>query len=214
MKPANREDLFRDFVALPSNRTAAQALARWSLGRPAAPLLLVGPSGVGKSHLVREAALLRLGVKSRRRITIWTAADLAYGFVEAVLRKAIARFEQGVCSRTDLIILEHLEDVRGRPETRKMLFQLARKRARVPWLLTFSGTPRSARDTIAVFRKTLRGTVAFVARPTALEIARLGRVFSVRRGMAWGHVEQLCAGAGSAVELVQALEHRTCNRRT
>ena len=55
---------FSSFVPLPFNKAALDAALRWSLRTKdaGAPLVLVGPSGTGKTHLARAALSARCAV--------------------------------------------------------------------------------------------------------------------------------------------------------
>jgi chromosomal replication initiation ATPase DnaA len=78
-------------------------------------LLIAGPAGVGKSELARSIVSAATARRCRQVHAI-SARDLAARFVEAIRRNT---FGQILCAygRTDLVLIEDLNDLRGRPST-------------------------------------------------------------------------------------------------
>ncbi len=111
------------FLTLPENRLAAAAVERLGESCPDDPLRLVyvyGPSGVGKSHLVREFLW-----KERRRPTPLRIASLtAAGFVAELDRArgdGTASVLRETCLALDLFVLEDFAAAERKPETQRLL---------------------------------------------------------------------------------------------
>jgi type II secretory pathway predicted ATPase ExeA len=87
------------------------------------PLALVGRSGCGKTTLLRTA-LDRPGIEPR-----WTTArDLAHAMVDAIRRDTQAEGLAALAGEPRALIIEHLEDLRGRPRTLEELRRLLEAR--------------------------------------------------------------------------------------
>lgn len=98
-----------NFLAGPENRLVEVAVCSVAGGKPNGynPLVLYGPSGTGKSHIVAGmAAAWRSGVR-RRRVVHTSAADFARELAEAIDTQALGEF-RAKHRRADLLIVEDL----------------------------------------------------------------------------------------------------------
>jgi chromosomal replication initiation ATPase DnaA len=98
---------FDSFAVFPSNQEAFDAVKCWSQGRPRT-LLLVGPSGTGKTHLARAAVPLIARGGGAPRVT--GAESHINAYIEA-LRNGVAHWRRECREDDSALVLEHLEDV-------------------------------------------------------------------------------------------------------
>lgn len=110
------------FLVLPENRFAFEAVSSIGEGTPR-PIYVHGPSGVGKSHLVRHAVRQFLAQKPTARVQHLTAGEFAAEFSEASADRNIALF-QSATRDFDLFVLEDLQVLDRRPETQVQLLAL------------------------------------------------------------------------------------------
>src|SRR5262249_24235363 len=106
---ANDRPSFRDWVELPENRAArlaagrvAEAVAAGKAPRALNPLLLHGPSGTGKTHLVTALADEAVRRAPDRVVCLLSAGELLPPADEAGDGLAEAR-------RADLLVVEDLQ---------------------------------------------------------------------------------------------------------
>src|SRR5579872_2942576 len=110
------------FLVLPENRFAFEAVSPIGEGT-IRPVYLHGPSGVGKSHLVRQAVRHFLTRQPAARVQHLTAGEFAAEFSEASSNRTIALF-QSATRDFDLFVLEDLQVLDRRPETQVQLLAL------------------------------------------------------------------------------------------
>jgi len=105
------------FVIGPTNEYAFNAAELTGRGRQqASPLLICGPTGVGKTHLLR--AILREYRRSHPRsaAVYLTAEDFTSGFVEAVRGSGLPSFRQK-CRGAQLLAIDDLQFFVGKKRT-------------------------------------------------------------------------------------------------
>lgn len=111
------ESAFTRFVTGPGNMTAADIARRVARGeRVASPLLLWGPTGVGKTHLLQAMREEGRRCRRRARVILLTAEQFTTGFVTAVHTRGLPRFRnkhRGV----DLLLLDDLQFFIGKQKT-------------------------------------------------------------------------------------------------
>lgn len=110
------------FLVLPENRFAFEAISSIGEGTPR-PVFLYGPSGIGKTHLLRHAARLFHSRRPGARVQQLTSGELAAEFAEAASRGTIPLF-QSAMRDFDLFILEDLPLLERRTETQVQLLAL------------------------------------------------------------------------------------------
>jgi chromosomal replication initiation ATPase DnaA len=118
---------FSTYVQLPGNRDAHAALLRWCTTRARdtmSPVVLVGPSAVGKTHLVRAALAVASPPASGSLPLYSSAADLRNALVSAIKGGRMRSFEARMRWHRGLVAVEHLEDLATSPQSRRSLLDL------------------------------------------------------------------------------------------
>ncbi len=113
-----------EFLVLPENRLAYTATAAWGQGDDeTGPVYLYGPSGIGKSHLVRK--ILRQIAESEPRLTlkIFTASEFAAELTEAIGKGAVRKFQKEY-RNADVVVVEDLQGLERLPESQQQLTAL------------------------------------------------------------------------------------------
>ncbi len=113
---------FDTFVAGVENALAREACLALAQGRQLAlsPLVLVGPTGCGKSHLARAVATeaRRSGLKG---VTLVSAEQFTSAFTGALRRKEMTRFKQRFRDECQLLIVEDISFLQGKGATQDEL---------------------------------------------------------------------------------------------
>ena len=107
---------FGDFVVGTGNRLAAQA-AREAAQQPGrfSPLLVHGPHGVGKSHLL-SAIAQHLRLRQRMRVMQLTAEQFTTQFLEAMQQRGLPGFRQKMRS-LDVLLIDDVQFFAGKRAT-------------------------------------------------------------------------------------------------
>lgn len=116
-----------------TTRVGAKLVAAFS-GPSSRPLALRGPSGSGKTTLLR-------GFSHRaRRQAVWlTAFDLVHELTAAIREDRYGAYSDTLAADQRPLCIEHLEDLRGKPQTRATVQHLLERAARLrPVLLTLT----------------------------------------------------------------------------
>ena len=170
---------FSSFVPLPFNKAALDAALRWSLRTKdaGAPLLLVGPSGTGKTHLARAALSARCAVYDLRSTMMESAADIVNRFASAVRECQIWSFMAAMTDAQRCTVVEHLEDLARKTQTRKNLFEMLEPASQGAGLLLTLTTARSSRAPAAILSEVAttfpHAFIVRLRRPTRSERRRL-----------------------------------------
>jgi chromosomal replication initiator protein len=91
--------------------TASELVARGL--QQASPILLHGPTGVGKTHLLRAVRAERRRCQPRARAVYLTAEQFTSGFVEALRGSGLPSFRQK-CRGADLFLIDDLQFFAGK----------------------------------------------------------------------------------------------------
>jgi len=139
------------FLVLPENRFAFEALT--SIGEePTRPIYLYGPSGTGKTHLVRHGIRKFVSRNPQARVQNVTAAEFAAEFAAASSRKSIRLF-QAATRDFELVVIEDLQTLDRSRETQIQLLalcdELAASGCQVVW------TSRNAAGELTQFSRKL-----------------------------------------------------------
>jgi len=126
MAPAARDD--HSFLVLRENRLAFAAVTRLVEPRKSKdappPVTVYGPSGSGKSHLVRHAIRSFRTRLPGERVVHFTAAQFGDEFAEASDSKSLATFVRKYRVPTGLFVCEDLQALDGREETQTQFISL------------------------------------------------------------------------------------------
>lgn len=148
-------------VLVKENRLAHAAvtrLARTKADDPVALVYLYGPSGVGKSHLVRHFVREALrGAPGLLHVTM-TASEFVARLSAAFARDGLAEFE-AEHSAVDLFVLEDLGALQGRAPAQRMLVVVldALKRTGGRVIVTCTSLPGKLKNMIPRLASRLRG---------------------------------------------------------
>ncbi len=114
---------FDSFVSGPANEFAfavARRVAAWSDGH-FNPVLIHGPYGFGKTHLLNAIAWEALRAAPEKRVVYLTAERFTSTFVRAVQDRQTAAFKDEL-RNADLLLLDDVQFVSGKPSTQEELF--------------------------------------------------------------------------------------------
>lgn len=109
------------FLVLPENQFAHAAITRCD--EVVRTVFIHGPSGVGKTELATQAVHLLLARLPKARVQQMTASEFAAEFAQASVNKTIPLF-QSITRKLDLLVLEDIHALEGRPETQSQLLSL------------------------------------------------------------------------------------------
>ncbi|MCI0492808.1 MAG: DnaA/Hda family protein [Planctomycetes bacterium] len=114
---ARAEFTLSRIVVGPSNEYAYRAAELTAYGRQqASPVLFCGPTGVGKTHLLRGIQLEHRRRFPRTRAIFLTAEQFTTGFIEALRGSGLPSFRQK-CRGADLLIVDDLQFFVGKQRT-------------------------------------------------------------------------------------------------
>jgi chromosomal replication initiator protein len=119
--PATSSSSRLPFLVLPENRFAHTAII--ASDETAQAVFLYGPSGVGKTELATQAVEALLDRLPQSRVQHLTASQFAAEFAEASTNKTIPLF-QSLTRQVDLLVIEDIHALEGRPETQTQLLSL------------------------------------------------------------------------------------------
>ncbi|HVJ68829.1 MAG TPA: DnaA/Hda family protein [Caulifigura sp.] len=126
MRSAARDD--HSFLVLRENRLAFAAASRLvaaSKSKEAPPpVTIYGPSGTGKSHLVRQAVRTYRAHSPGERVVALSAAQFGDEFAEASDSKSLAAFVRKYRVPTGLFVCEDLQALDGREQTQVQFVSL------------------------------------------------------------------------------------------
>ena len=114
---------FDNFVCGPANEFAhavARRVASWADGH-FNPVLIHGPYGFGKTHLLCAMAREAMAVAPRRKVLYLTSERFVSGFVRAVMDKQVAPFKEQLRG-ADLLIVDDVHFIGGKQSTQEELF--------------------------------------------------------------------------------------------
>ncbi len=102
---------FDSFIVSNSNQFA-HAAARGVAANPGSkynPLLIYGPSGLGKTHLLHAIAVDVLKANPRARICYLSAEQFVNGFIESIQKKSVDQFRHSYRSRFDVFLIDDIQ---------------------------------------------------------------------------------------------------------
>jgi len=158
-EPAKRSA--EQLVLVKENRLAHAAVTRLAQANaddPVGVVYLYGPSGVGKSHFVRHFVREANRHAPRLRLVAATTSEFVARLSEAFARNAQAEFE-AEHSALDLLVLEDLAAIEGRPAAQRMLEVIldALKRSGGRVMVTSTSLPGKLKNVIPRLVSRLRG---------------------------------------------------------
>jgi chromosomal replication initiator protein len=114
---ARRSASLADFVLGASNEVAFRAADLTARGRQlASPLILCGPTGVGKTHLLRGVLQEYRRTRPGTSVLYLTAEQFTTGFVEALRGSGLPSFRQK-CRGAELLAIDDLQFFPGKKRT-------------------------------------------------------------------------------------------------
>jgi chromosomal replication initiator protein len=118
---AGAEPMLAEFVVGKGNEYAYAAAKMTARGlQQASPVLLHGPTGVGKTHLLRSIRVEYRLRHSRARAIYLTAEQFTTSFVEALHGTGLPSFRQK-CRGADLLLIDDLQFFAGKRASREEL---------------------------------------------------------------------------------------------
>lgn len=115
---------FDSFIVSSSNQFA-HAAARGVASHPGGkynPLLIYGPSGLGKTHLLHAIASEILINNPQARICYLSAEQFVNGFIEAVQKNATDQFRNNYRSRFDVFLIDDIQFFAGKGRSEEEFF--------------------------------------------------------------------------------------------
>jgi chromosomal replication initiator protein len=113
---------FDSVVVGNGNRFAVSSAQMISQGlHQASPVLFWGPTGVGKTHLLRAVRRSYRQTYAKARAVYLTAEQFTTGFIEALRNSGLANFRQK-CRGADLFLLDDIHFLSGKRATVEELF--------------------------------------------------------------------------------------------
>lgn len=115
-----------DFASSKVNKIQVQELATLRFIENQENVLLLGPSGVGKTHLA--CSLGYIAAQQRLKVKFITAADLILQLEYAKSQGKLAHYLNKISGRIKLLIIDELGYVKFNAQQANLLFQLINKR--------------------------------------------------------------------------------------
>jgi chromosomal replication initiator protein len=115
---------FDSFIVSSSNQFA-HAAAKGVAAHPGGkynPLLIYGPSGLGKTHLLHAIANEILKNNPQGRICYLSAEQFVNGFIEAVQKNATDQFRNNYRSRFDVFLIDDIQFFAGKGRSEEEFF--------------------------------------------------------------------------------------------
>ena len=115
---------FDSFIVSSSNQFA-HAAAKGVAAHPGGkynPLLIYGPSGLGKTHLLHAIANEILRNNPQARICYLSAEQFVNGFIEAVQKNATDQFRNNYRSRFDVFLIDDIQFFAGKGRSEEEFF--------------------------------------------------------------------------------------------
>lgn len=153
-QPAERKRprwTFEDFVVGDSNRMAAEAArsATQQLGR-FSPLLIYGPSGTGKSHLLSAVAAMGRASRQRPRVMQLTAEQFTAQFLEALDKRSLPGLRQKT-RNLDLLAVDDVHFLNNKRATlEELLYTIDAVQSRGGQVVLSSDRPSSELQAVSV----------------------------------------------------------------
>ena len=114
---------FDNFVCGPANEFAyavTQRVASWADGH-FNPVVIHGPYGFGKTHLLCAMAREAMAAAPNRKVVYLTSERFLSGFVKAAMERQIGSFKEQLRS-ADLLIVDDVHFIGGKQSTQEELF--------------------------------------------------------------------------------------------
>lgn len=142
---------FEDFVVGDSNRMATEAArsAAQQLGR-FSPLLIYGPSGTGKTHLLTAIAALGRAARQRPRVMQLTAEQFTAQFLEALDKRSLPGLRQKTRS-LDLLAIDDVHFLGNKRATlEELMYTIDAVHTRGGQVVLSSDRPASELQSVSV----------------------------------------------------------------
>jgi len=148
---AARPCVLRQFLAGPENRMV-EAVVRWVFEGPArqySPLILYGPTGTGKSHLIRGLAAQWRTTFPRDRVVCVAGSEFAHELAEAIDTQDTDQFRVKY-RKAGLLVVEDLGELQERLTAQEELVQILDARSATGrWVILTAPTAPAALTELA-----------------------------------------------------------------
>lgn len=171
---------FSRFVPIASSTRARRASKAIALDRPNAPTVLVlhGPAGTGKTHLLHAIAHVARSHPPVSRLQLVSAADLRARVVEAVRRDRLQEMEREL-EHVEILLVDDLQALSGIPETQSVVARLlgAAARCGVRVVMASGAAPADLRSLLDGLRLMTRTRTVALSAPSPDDMHRLLATF-------------------------------------